>query len=169
LERTHRLRCRADDPPKCRTQRNLRHGREAPPLNQNIAAQRLSLRWHSAGRAEARDTPIAAHPGEQDPKSIACSGQSCAVGGQHTVAARFQSRPVRLVFPSLCCLSPTSAVIPRTTILWMVDRKFDHGFVALQQLVCHRAEQRLLIKRKGNRRTTGRPRFERPLRRLSAA
>ena len=68
---------------------------------------------------------VATHPGEQDPNVLPvqnCPAQWMAkdLVRKHTMAARSRPRAVRLVFPSLCCLSPISAVIPSTTISWMV-------------------------------------------------
>ena len=67
---------------------------------------------------------VATHPGEQDPERIAGPELSCAVDGEGFGAKTHNGGtiqpPVRLVFPSLCYLSSTSAAIPRTTISWMV-------------------------------------------------
>ena len=81
------------------------------------------------GSVQETQTPavasVATHPGEQDPERIAGPEPSCAVDGEGFGAkthngGTIPARAVRLVFPSLCCLSPTSAVIPSTTISWMV-------------------------------------------------
>ena len=60
--------------------------------------------------------------GEQNLKNIARPVRAYAVGMDparlHRLCAWSQARFHRLVFSSLCCLSPTSAVIPSRTISW---------------------------------------------------
>ena len=68
---------------------------------------------------------VATHPGEQNLDVLPVQDYPAwwtekDLVRQHTTAARSQTGPVRLVFQSLCCPSPISAVIPSTTISWMV-------------------------------------------------